>query len=160
MREVMLTAMDRLAYVHRRGSARMIRAIIATYMREVLTPYLDATDMRTCCECLFKHSSKGCHAHGFAWACSDWTRSDAADHPSTSRSTRSGPSVAQRGWPHSGPQPVLRLFTQAPADRVSVHVLDLVNGRGRLNDVAVIAAAALPEAVVQFAVRLAILHPG
>jgi hypothetical protein len=74
VREAMLTAVYRLAYIHRHGPAVTLREKIAqegwvlnaagcagppldaddlAYTREVLTPYLDATDMRTCCECLF-----------------------------------------------------------------------------------------------------------
>jgi hypothetical protein len=73
-REAILTAVYRMAYVHRHGPARALRDMIAqegavltaagcagptldaedlAYTREVLAPYLDATDMRTCCECLF-----------------------------------------------------------------------------------------------------------
>jgi hypothetical protein len=73
-REAILTAVYRMAYIHRHGPARTLRDMIAqegavltaagctgptldaddlAYTREVLVPYLDTTDMRTCCECLF-----------------------------------------------------------------------------------------------------------
>jgi hypothetical protein len=74
VREAMLTAVYRLAYIHRHGPARTLRdrlaqegAVLAAagctgpaldeddiaYTREVLVPYLDADDMRTAIECLF-----------------------------------------------------------------------------------------------------------
>jgi hypothetical protein len=74
VREAVLTAAYRAAYQHRHGPARTLRAMIAqegqvmaragcsgptlnaediAYTREVLVPYLDAEDMRTCIECLF-----------------------------------------------------------------------------------------------------------
>ena len=64
----------RVAYVHRNGSVHTLRDMLAqeghvmaqagctapvldaddiAYTREVLVPYLDATDMRTAIECLF-----------------------------------------------------------------------------------------------------------
>jgi hypothetical protein len=70
----MLTAVYRMAFVHRHGPARTLRDMLAqegqvmamagctrpvldeedlAYTREVLTPHLDAEDMRTCVECLF-----------------------------------------------------------------------------------------------------------
>lgn len=74
VREAILTAAHRAAYVHRHGPARNLREMLAqegqvmalagcsrptldaedlAYTREVLSPYLDAEDMRTCIECLF-----------------------------------------------------------------------------------------------------------
>ena len=74
VREAILTAAHRQAYVHRHGLARTLRDLLAqegqvmalagcsgptlaaedlAYTREVLTAYLDADDMRTCIECLF-----------------------------------------------------------------------------------------------------------
>jgi hypothetical protein len=78
VREAMLTAAYRLAFVHEHGAARTLREMLAqegqvmamadcagpmlddddiAYSREVLTPYLDATDKRTCIECLFGDSA-------------------------------------------------------------------------------------------------------
>jgi hypothetical protein len=74
VREAILTAAHRVAYMHQHGPARTLRQMLAqegqvmavagcseptldaediAYTREVLTPYLDADDMRTCIECLF-----------------------------------------------------------------------------------------------------------
>ena len=74
VREAVLTAAHRVAYQHRHGPARTLRDMLTqegqvmalagcsgptldaediAYTREVLTPYLDADDMRTCIECLF-----------------------------------------------------------------------------------------------------------
>jgi hypothetical protein len=74
VREAILTAAHRMAYMHRHGPARNLREMLAqegqvmawagcsgptldaediAYTREVLIPYLDADDMRTCIECLF-----------------------------------------------------------------------------------------------------------
>jgi hypothetical protein len=74
VREAVLTAAHRQAYVHRRGPARTLRDMLAqegevmalagcsepvldaedlAYTREVLVPHLEAEDMRTCIECLF-----------------------------------------------------------------------------------------------------------
>jgi hypothetical protein len=74
VREAMLTAVYRLAYTQRHGPARTLRDMLVqegqvmamagctapaldpddiAYTREVLVPYLDADDMRTCIECLF-----------------------------------------------------------------------------------------------------------
>jgi hypothetical protein len=74
VREAILTAAHRVAYMHRHGPARTLRDMLAqegqvmaragcsgptldaediAYTREVLIPYLDADDMRTCIECLF-----------------------------------------------------------------------------------------------------------
>jgi hypothetical protein len=74
VREAILTAAYRVAYQRRHGPARTLRAMLAqegqvmaragcsgptldaediAYTREVLIPYLDADDMRTCIECLF-----------------------------------------------------------------------------------------------------------
>ena len=74
VREAVLTAVYRSAYVHRHGPARTLRDMLAQegsvmaqagciapeleaedldYTREVLVPYLDADDMRTAIECLF-----------------------------------------------------------------------------------------------------------
>jgi hypothetical protein len=73
-REAMLTAIYRAAYVHRNGAAQTLRDRMVqegrvltqagcttptlddddlAYTREVLVPFLDATDVRTCIECLF-----------------------------------------------------------------------------------------------------------
>ena len=74
VRESILTAAHRVAYMHRHGPARTLRDMLAqegqvmalagcsgptldaediAYTREVLIPYLDTDDMRTCIECLF-----------------------------------------------------------------------------------------------------------
>lgn len=74
VREAILTAVYRVVYVYRHGPARTLRDMIAqegwvlstagctgptldaedlAYTREVLRQYLDTTDPRTCCECLF-----------------------------------------------------------------------------------------------------------
>jgi hypothetical protein len=74
VREAMLTAVYRCAYVHRHGLARTLRDMLAqegtvmtmagcagpvlddediAYTREVLSPYLDAGDKRTVIECMF-----------------------------------------------------------------------------------------------------------
>jgi hypothetical protein len=74
VREAILTAAYRNAYLHRHGPARTLRDLLAqegqvmaqagcswptldaediVYTREVLIPYLEAEDMRTCMECLF-----------------------------------------------------------------------------------------------------------
>jgi hypothetical protein len=74
VREAILTAVYRVAYLHQHGSARTLRdklvqegAVMAragcsgpvldeediAYTREVLVPYLDTDDMRTTIECLF-----------------------------------------------------------------------------------------------------------
>ena len=74
VREAILTAAHRVAYMHQHGPARTLREMLAqegqvmalagcsgptldaediAYTREVLIPYLDADDMRTCIECLF-----------------------------------------------------------------------------------------------------------
>src|SRR5207245_9474632 len=74
VRAALLSAVYRLAYVHRHGPAVTLREKIAqegwvltaagcagptldaedlAYSRAVLTEYLDATDLRTSCECLF-----------------------------------------------------------------------------------------------------------
>jgi len=74
VREAILTAAHRAAYMHQHGPARTLREMLAqegqvmalagcsgptldaediAYTREVLIPYLDAEDMRTCIECLF-----------------------------------------------------------------------------------------------------------
>src|SRR5262249_30526218 len=74
VREAIVTAVLRVAYVHRHGAVHTLRDMLAqeghimatagctgpeldaedlAYTREVLVPYLDATDMRTAIECLF-----------------------------------------------------------------------------------------------------------
>jgi hypothetical protein len=74
----MLTAVYRIGFVHRHGSARTLRDMLEqegqvmaiagctapvleeediAYTREVLRPHLDATDKRTCIECLFGDSA-------------------------------------------------------------------------------------------------------
>jgi hypothetical protein len=74
VREAILTAAHRVAYMHQHGPARTLREMLTqegqvmalagcggptldaediAYTREVLIPYLDANDMRTCIECLF-----------------------------------------------------------------------------------------------------------
>jgi hypothetical protein len=74
VREAILTAAHRVAYQQRHGPARTLREMLAQegqvmaragccgptleaedieYTREVLIPYLDADDKRTCMECLF-----------------------------------------------------------------------------------------------------------
>jgi hypothetical protein len=74
VREAVLTAAYRVAYQQRHGTARTLRDMLSqegqvmalagcsgptldaediAYTREVLIPYLDADDMRTCIECLF-----------------------------------------------------------------------------------------------------------
>jgi len=84
VREAMLTAVYRIAYVQRHGPARTLRDMLAqegyvmatagctgpvldaediAYTREVLMPYLDAADMRTAIECLFGDAAG--HTLGF-----------------------------------------------------------------------------------------------
>jgi hypothetical protein len=74
VREAILTAIYRMVYAQQHGPARTLRNMLAqegrvmatadcsgpvldaedlAYTREVIAPYLDATDMRTCVECLF-----------------------------------------------------------------------------------------------------------
>jgi hypothetical protein len=74
VREAILTALHRAAYMHQHGPARTLREMLAqegqvmaqagcggptldaediVYTREALAPFLDADDMRTCIECLF-----------------------------------------------------------------------------------------------------------
>jgi hypothetical protein len=74
VREAILTVLYRTGYVHRHGHARNIREMLVqegevmtmagcagpeldaddiAYTREVLIPYLDASDMRTVIECIF-----------------------------------------------------------------------------------------------------------
>ncbi|MBM4067759.1 MAG: hypothetical protein FJ271_02265 [Planctomycetes bacterium] len=74
VRDAILTMVHRLAYVHGHGPARTLLEMLAqegqvmaragcvqptldaddiAYTREVLTPYLDTDDKRTCMECLF-----------------------------------------------------------------------------------------------------------
>lgn len=74
VREAILTMAHRAAYVHQHGPARTLRDMLAQeghvmasagcdcpvldaddfdYTREVLAPYLDTDDKRTCMECLF-----------------------------------------------------------------------------------------------------------
>ena len=74
VREAILTSAHRFAYTHRHGFARTLHEMLAQegqvmaaagcsgptldaedieYTREVLVPYLDADDMRTCIECMF-----------------------------------------------------------------------------------------------------------
>lgn len=74
VREAILAAAYRAAYMHRHGAPRTLREMLAqegavmalagcsrptldandiAYTREVLIPYLDADDTRTCIECLF-----------------------------------------------------------------------------------------------------------
>jgi hypothetical protein len=78
VREAMLTAVYRIAFVHEYGPARTLREMLTqegqamtmagsdwprlddddiAYTREVLAPHLDATDKRTCIECLFGDSA-------------------------------------------------------------------------------------------------------
>ena len=80
VREAILTAAYRVAYRHRHGPARALRDMLAqegqvlalagcagpvldaediAHTREVLSPYLDADDMRTCIECLFGDEAAG-----------------------------------------------------------------------------------------------------
>jgi hypothetical protein len=93
VREAVLTLAHRTAYVYRHGPARTLRAVLAqeghvmaaagcagpvldaediAYTREVLVPYLDADDMRTCVECLFGDAAArtlGFTPHGLSpWA--------------------------------------------------------------------------------------------
>jgi hypothetical protein len=74
VREAILTSAHRVAYTHQHGPARTLREMLAqeghvmalagcsgptldaediVYTRELLAPFLDADDMRTCIECLF-----------------------------------------------------------------------------------------------------------
>jgi hypothetical protein len=74
VREAILTAVYRAAYMHQHGQARILREMLTqegqvmaragcsgpalgaedlVYTREVLAPFLDADDLRTCIECLF-----------------------------------------------------------------------------------------------------------
>jgi hypothetical protein len=74
VREAIFTAAHRRAYLHRHGPARTLRDLLTqegqvmaqagcsgpildaediAYTHEILIPYVDAEDMRTCMECLF-----------------------------------------------------------------------------------------------------------
>jgi hypothetical protein len=74
VREAIIMPVYRFAYIHEHGPARTLRAVLAqeghvmtavgcagplldeeeiNYTREVLSPFLDASDKRTCIECLF-----------------------------------------------------------------------------------------------------------
>jgi len=55
--------------------------------------------------------------------------------------------------------PVFRLIAKTAAYRIVVDVINLLVHRGRLDDIAIIAAAALPKTVVDVTIGLAILHP-
>jgi hypothetical protein len=93
VREALLTAAHRVAYWHRHGPARTLREMLTqegqvmalagctgpvldaediAYTREVLIPYLDADDLRTCIECLFGDAAGrtlGFTPHGLSpWA--------------------------------------------------------------------------------------------
>jgi hypothetical protein len=78
VREAILTAVHRIAFMHQHGPARTLRDSLAqegqvmamagctapmldeediAYTREVLAPHLGATDKRTCIECLFGDSA-------------------------------------------------------------------------------------------------------
>jgi hypothetical protein len=78
VREAMLTAAYRIAFTHRHGNARTLREMLVqegqvmamagctaplldeddlAYTREVLEPHMEATDKRTCIECLFGDSA-------------------------------------------------------------------------------------------------------
>lgn len=59
----------------------------------------------------------------------------------------------------TGPIPIFRLCDEIAPDGVVVNVGDLSLCRARIEYVAVVAAAALPEAVMHLAVGLAIFHP-
>ena len=80
VREAILTAAHRVAYMHEHGPARTLGEMLTqegqvmalagcrgptldaediAYTRAVLIPYLDAEDMRTCIECLFGDAAAG-----------------------------------------------------------------------------------------------------
>ena len=84
VREAILTSVHRLAYIHRHGPASTLRDMLRqegqvmlaagctgplldaedlAYTREVLVPFLDATDKRTAIECLFGDAAG--HTLGF-----------------------------------------------------------------------------------------------
>ncbi len=123
VREAMLTAAYRTGFVARNGPARTLREMLdqegqvmamagcagpaldlddIAYTREVLTPYLDAVDMRTCVECLFGDAAgrtlgftpRGLSRWaGLALALHDARPVGSPDHPSAS------PAEAPAGWP-------------------------------------------------------------
>jgi len=73
---------------------------------------------------------------------------------------------SQRTWVNgrmsrgTGPKPVFRPFAKTPANRIVVNIVNLLIDRLRLEHVAVVTAAALPEPIVRPAVWLPIFHPG
>src|SRR5262249_30072707 len=106
VREAILTAAHRVAYMHQHGPARTLRQMLAqegqvmalagcsgptleaediAYTREVLIPYLDADDMRTCIECLFGDAAArtlGFTPQGLSpWAGLALALHDARSHP-------------------------------------------------------------------------------
>jgi hypothetical protein len=109
VREAILTAAYRAVYAQRHGLARTLREMLAqeghvitragcagpviddddiAYTREVLTPFLDATDKRTAIECLFGDAAGrtlGFTPHGLSsWAGMALARSDARNNGSQS----------------------------------------------------------------------------
>ena len=59
----------------------------------------------------------------------------------------------------SRPEPVLGLSTQTTTNGIAMHVLNLLVYGGRFVDVAILAAAPLPKAVMHVGMGLAIFHP-
>jgi hypothetical protein len=111
VREAVLTAVYRIAYIQRHGPARTLRDMLTqegevmamagctgptldaddiAYTREVLVPYLDATDMRTAIECLFGDAAG--RTLGF-------TPRGLSGPASHSRSTTGVPWSKFHGWP-------------------------------------------------------------
>jgi hypothetical protein len=107
-REAILLPAYRLAYVHRHGPARTLRSLLTqegqvmaaagcagpileeediAYTREVLLPFLDAGDKRTCIECLFGDAAGrtlGFTPRGLSpWAGLALALHDARPHPAS-----------------------------------------------------------------------------
>jgi hypothetical protein len=115
-REAMLTAIYRLAYVHRHGPARTLGDMLAqeghvmatagctepsldaediAYTREVLTPLLDAQDTQTCMACLFGDAAAGALGytpHGL----SPWAGLAVALHDARAETPRKKPGRPKR----------------------------------------------------------------
>jgi hypothetical protein len=113
VREAILMAVHRMAYTQQHGPARNLREMLAqegqvmaradcsgptldaediAYTREVLIPYLDADDKRTCIECLFGDAAArtlGFTPHGLSpWAGLALALHDARPNPALQRTRR------------------------------------------------------------------------
>jgi hypothetical protein len=127
VREAILTAVHRVAYRHQHGPARTLRQMLAqegqvmalagcsdptldaedtAYTREVLIPYFDADDLRTCIECLFGDAAArtlGFTPRGLSpWAGLALALHDARSNPTlqpTGPARRRLKAQRLRGWP-------------------------------------------------------------